>query len=91
MGGGANVVGEWVAFTSMLIWEDVSAGSHEFDWKIMKTTTKEQHMGAAFFPWLAGELTQSFGLWTLLPYVIILTVAMVFLWLPLRAGPRNLT
>ena len=30
------------------------------------------------------------GLWTLLPYVIILTVAMVFLWLLLRAGPRNL-
>jgi len=50
MGGGANVVGAWVAFTSMLIWEDVSLGSHEFDWKIMKTTTKEQHMGAAFFP-----------------------------------------
>lgn len=31
-------------FTSMLTWEDVSPGSHEFDWKIMKTTTKEQHM-----------------------------------------------
>ncbi len=46
MRGGANVFGAWVAFTSMLIWEDVSAGSHEFDWKIMKTTTKEQHMGA---------------------------------------------
>jgi len=41
------------------------------------------------FP-LAGNLTQSFGLWTLLPYVIMLTVAMVFLWLLLRAGPRNL-
>ncbi len=39
MRGGANVFGAWVAFTSMLIWEDVSAGSHEFDWKIMKTTT----------------------------------------------------
>ena len=44
-------------------------------------------MGAAFFPWLAGNLAQGFGLWTLLPYVILLTIAMVFLWLVLRARP----
>jgi len=47
-------------------------------------------MGAAFFPWLAGNLAQGFGLWTLLPYVIILTIAMVFLWLVLRARPQQL-
>ena len=46
-------------------------------------------MGAAFFPWLAGNLAQGFGLWTLLPYVIILTLAMVFLWLALRARPQE--
>ncbi len=42
-------------------------------------------VGVAFFPWLAGNLAQYLGLWTLLPYVIILTIAMVFLWLSLRA------
>ena len=46
-------------------------------------------MGAAFFPWLAGNLAQGFGLWTLLPYVIMLTIAMVFLWLVLRARPQE--
>lgn len=47
-------------------------------------------MGAAFFPWLAGNLMQRVGLWTLLPYVILLAVAMVFLWLLLRADRRSL-
>ena len=46
-------------------------------------------MGGSFFPWLAGNLAQGFGLWTLLPYAIILTIAMVFLWLSLRANPEQ--
>ncbi len=29
-------------------------------------------MGAAFFPWMAGNLAQFIGLWALLPYVMLL-------------------
>ncbi len=49
-------------------------------------------MGAAFFPWLAGALAQQVGLWSLLPYVITLTLVMLGLWLGLqrqRAGVEN--
>ncbi len=46
-------------------------------------------MGVAFFPWLAGNLMQRFGLWTLLPYVITLAIAMILLWVLLRASRRN--
>ncbi len=45
-------------------------------------------MGSAFFPWLAGNVTQRIGLWSLLPYAIILTLFMFFLWLALQAQPR---
>ena len=38
-------------------------------------------MGAALFPWLAGNLAQLLGLWSLLPFVIVLTLAMSLLWL----------
>ena len=34
-------------------------------------------MGAALFPWLAGTLAQAVGLWSLMPYVIALTIAMM--------------
>jgi fucose permease len=44
-------------------------------------------MGAAVFPWLAGNLAQQFGLWTLLPYVVALAVVMLLLWMELRARP----
>lgn len=44
-------------------------------------------MGAALFPWLAGNLAQQFGLWTLLPYVVVLSGVMLALWLALRARP----
>ncbi len=37
-------------------------------------------LGAAFAPWLAGNLAESLGLWSLLPYVIVLTVLMLFVW-----------
>ncbi len=41
-------------------------------------------MGAALFPWLAGNLAQALGLWSLLPYVIVLTIAMSLLWLTIQ-------
>jgi fucose permease len=42
-------------------------------------------VGAALFPWFAGVLAEEVGLWSLLPYVIVLTVAMLALWLALQA------
>jgi fucose permease len=45
-------------------------------------------MGAALFPWLAGNLAQVIGLWSLLPYVITLTVIMLCLWIVLQSRPQ---
>lgn len=36
--------------------------------------------GGALLVWIAGNLAQHFGLWTLLPYVIVLTAIMLLLW-----------
>jgi len=47
-------------------------------------------MGAALFPWLAGNLAQAVGLWSLMPYVITLTIAMLLLWLTLQRQPSSL-
>lgn len=44
-------------------------------------------MGAAFFPWIAGNLAQGMGLWTLLPYVMLLTALMLLCWWLLQAQP----
>ncbi len=44
-------------------------------------------MGGALFPWLAGNLAQHVGLWSLLPFVIILTVFMLGIWLALQKQP----
>jgi fucose permease len=41
-------------------------------------------MGGAFFPWVAANLAQHLGLWSLLPYTATLTFAMLALWLWLR-------
>ncbi len=38
-------------------------------------------MGAALFPWLAGNLAQAVGLWSLIPYALGLTVIMSGVWL----------
>ena len=46
-------------------------------------------MGAALFPWLAGNFAQALGLWSLLPYVIILTLVMLCLWVFLQTRPGN--
>lgn len=37
-------------------------------------------MGGALLPWIAGNLAQHFGLWILLPYVMVLTAIMLVLW-----------
>lgn len=42
-------------------------------------------MGAAFLPWVAGNLAERVGLWSLMPYVIVTTVVMLGLWLTLEA------
>ncbi len=45
-------------------------------------------MGAAIFPWIAGVLAQGLGLWIILPYVLVLAVVMLAVWVILQA--RNL-
>ncbi len=46
-------------------------------------------MGAALFPWLAGNLAEWVGLWLVLPYVIALTAAMLALWFGLQVSSRR--
>jgi fucose permease len=45
--------------------------------------------GAAFFPWVAGNLANGLGLWTLMPYVIGLSVLMLLCWLALQSQPTR--
>lgn len=45
-------------------------------------------IGIALFPWLAGVIAQSAGLWSLFPYNIALTALMLCFWLPLRVFPK---
>jgi fucose permease len=40
-------------------------------------------VGAALFPWLAGNIAQWFGLWLLMPYVIALAAIMLAFWFAL--------
>ena len=37
-------------------------------------------VGLAIFPWIAGVLAQFVGIWTLLPYMLVLTLIMFVLW-----------
>ena len=37
-------------------------------------------MGAAFFPMVVGNIAERAGVWTLMPYTILLTVTMLVLW-----------
>jgi fucose permease len=37
-------------------------------------------IGGAFFPWVAGVLLQAVGMWSLLPYALVLTALMIALW-----------
>ncbi|MBA2679668.1 MAG: MFS transporter, partial [Ktedonobacteraceae bacterium] len=45
--------------------------------------------GIAIFPWIAGILIQDVGLWTLWPFTLLLTGAMLLFWLPLRRHDRE--
>ncbi len=45
-------------------------------------------VGAAVLPWFAGMLGEHIGLWSLMPFVIILTGAMVLLWQTLQTHPH---
>jgi fucose permease len=45
-------------------------------------------LGGALFPLLAGNLAQAIGLWSLLPYIITLTIFMLCLWIALLAHPK---
>lgn len=45
-------------------------------------------MGAALFPWLAGNIIQHIGLWALLPLAIVLALAMLGMWIPLMRGQK---
>ena len=47
-------------------------------------------MGAALFPWVAANLAQRLGLWSLLPYIIVLSLVMLALWLWLRRSLRTI-
>lgn len=48
-------------------------------------------MGAALFPWLAGNLAQAVGLWSLMPYVIALAIAMMVFWFTLQTHPHPIS
>ena len=46
-------------------------------------------MGAALLPWLAGNLAQAIGLWSLMPYMLGLTVIMSSVWVGLSVSVRG--
>ncbi len=46
-------------------------------------------MGAALFPWLAGNLAQAAGLWSLMPYMLGLTIIMSSVWLGMSMSVRG--
>ena len=37
-------------------------------------------IGLALFPWVAGILAQALGIWTLLPYMLVITIVMLGFW-----------
>ena len=45
-------------------------------------------MGAALFPWLAGNLAEQAGLWAIMPFVVVLAGLTLLLWLALQRSPR---
>ncbi|MGH2481041.1 MAG: MFS transporter, partial [Ktedonobacteraceae bacterium] len=45
--------------------------------------------GTAFFPWLAGNLVQRIGFWTLLPFVLTITIVMFGVWVILNRQPEQ--
>ncbi|MFL5627019.1 MAG: MFS transporter, partial [Ktedonobacteraceae bacterium] len=71
-----------IALMSGMVTSRVLAGAIGF-------MTSLGSMGAALFPWLAGNLAQHLGLWSLLPFVIILSVCMLGLWFALQKQPES--
>lgn len=41
-------------------------------------------LGMALFPWIAGVLAQYIGIWSLLPYMLVLTLIVLALWWLMR-------
>ncbi len=70
-----------IALMSGMVTSRVLAGAIGF-------MTSLGSMGAALFPWLAGNLAQHLGLWSLLPFVILLSVCMLGLWFALQKQPE---
>ncbi len=48
-------------------------------------------MGAAFFPWIMGNLAQHIGLWSLLPFCILIALVQLGLWRALQTPRISLT
>jgi fucose permease len=46
-------------------------------------------VGGALFPWLAGTFSQHLGFWFLLPYTLVLTLAMFGFWFVLSRQPAQ--
>ena len=46
-------------------------------------------IGGSMFPWLEGVLAQQVGLWSLMPLVILLTIAMICLWQVLQVRSKT--
>jgi fucose permease len=45
--------------------------------------------GAALFPWLAGNLADAVGLWSLMPYVVALLIVLSGTWIALGMSTRD--
>ena len=45
--------------------------------------------GGALFPWLAGNLIEHLGYWSLLPFALLLTLMMLGIWLLLNRIPTT--
>jgi fucose permease len=46
-------------------------------------------VGAALFPWLAGNLVQHIGLWVLMPFAMVVALLMLVSWLMVYAHPHQ--
>jgi fucose permease len=45
-------------------------------------------IGGAGLPWVAGAIAQATGIWTLMPYTVVLAVIQIAVWRPLAARIR---
>lgn len=45
-------------------------------------------IGGAGLPWVAGAIAQATGIWTLMPYSVVLAVVLIAVWRPLAARIR---